>query len=80
MIKKLNRKTIEKLLNEIFTLDKQENKNRVERFANENDINRFWSLVPINNLVLEKIVYFGHNLMIYWIILAKSCNLWNNVA
>ena len=41
MIKKLNRKTIEKLLNEIFTLDKQENKNRVERFANENDINRF---------------------------------------
>lgn len=41
MIKKLNRKTIEKLLNEIFTLDKQENENRVERFANENDINRF---------------------------------------
>lgn len=41
MIKKLNRKTIEKLLNEIFTVDKQENENRVERFANENDINRF---------------------------------------
>ena len=41
MVKKLNRKTIEKLLNEIFTLDKQENENRVERFANENDINRF---------------------------------------
>lgn len=41
MIKKLHRKTIEKLLNEIFTLDKQENENRVERFANENDINRF---------------------------------------
>lgn len=54
MIKKLNRKTIEKLLNEIFTLDKQENENRVERFANENDINRFWSLVPTNNLVSEK--------------------------
>lgn len=79
MIKELNRKTIEKLLNEIFTLDKQENENRVERFANENDINRFWSLVPTNNLVSGKIVYFGHNLMIYWII-AKSCNLLNNVV
>ena len=38
--KRLNKKTIETLLNEIYTLDRQENKNRVESFANENDIEK----------------------------------------
>ena len=38
--KKSNRKAIETILNEIFTLDKQKNENRVERFAKVNDISR----------------------------------------
>ena len=38
--KKLNKKVIQTILNEIFTLDKQENENRVERLAKKNDISR----------------------------------------
>ena len=38
--KKLNEKTMEKLLNQMFTLDRQRNENRIERFAKENDISR----------------------------------------
>ena len=38
--KKLNKKTIKTLLNEIFALDRQGNETRVERFAKENDISR----------------------------------------
>ena len=37
---KLNKQTIEKLFNEIFTLDKQENEQKVEKFAKENEIYR----------------------------------------
>ena len=37
---KLNKRTIEKLLNEIFTLDEQETKQKVEKFAKENEIYR----------------------------------------
>lgn len=36
--KKLTRKTVVKLLNEIFTLDKKGNENRIEIFASENNI------------------------------------------
>lgn len=36
--KKLTRKTVVKLLNEIFTLDKKGNENRIENFASENNI------------------------------------------
>ena len=38
--KKLNKKTIEKLLNEILTLDREENENIIQSFAKENNINR----------------------------------------
>ena len=38
--KTLNRKTIEKLLNEILSMDRQENEDRIEAFAQENDIKR----------------------------------------
>ena len=34
----MNRRTIEKLLNEILTTDRQENENRIEEFPQENDI------------------------------------------
>ena len=37
---KLNKQIIEKLLNEIFTLDKEENEQKVETFARENEIYR----------------------------------------
>ena len=37
---KSNKQTIEKLFNEIFTLDKQENEQKVEKFAKENEIYR----------------------------------------
>lgn len=37
---KLNKQTIEELFNEIFTLDKQENEQKVEKFAKENEIYR----------------------------------------
>ena len=36
--KTLNRKTTEKLLNEILSMDRQENEDRIEAFAQENDI------------------------------------------
>ena len=36
--KLMNRRTIEKLLNEILTTDRQENENRIEEFPQENDI------------------------------------------
>ena len=36
--KNLNKLTIEKLLNEILLTDRQENDNRIEQFAEENDI------------------------------------------
>ena len=36
--KTLNRKTIEKMLNEIFSMHTQENENRMEVFAQENNI------------------------------------------
>ena len=32
------KKTIEKLLNEIFTTNKDENENRIEAFTDENEI------------------------------------------
>ena len=35
---KLNKKTLEKLLKEIFILDKEENEWKVEKFARENEI------------------------------------------
>ena len=37
--KSLSKRTIEKLLNEILTTDKQENERRIEQFA-ENDVHR----------------------------------------
>ena len=37
---KLSKKTIEKLLNEIFSLNKDENEKEVEKFAGEKDIKR----------------------------------------
>ena len=41
IIKKiLNKRTIEKLLNEILSSDRQENENRIEQFVKENDIQR----------------------------------------
>ena len=36
--KTVTKKTIEKLLNEIFTTDKDENKSRIEAFIDENKI------------------------------------------
>ena len=36
----LSKQTIEKLLNEILTTDRQENERRIEQFAEENDICR----------------------------------------
>ena len=36
--KSLNKRTVEKLLNEILSTDKQENKNRMEQFTEENNI------------------------------------------
>ena len=36
--KTLTKKTIEKLLNEIFTTDKDENESRIEAFIDENEI------------------------------------------
>ena len=36
--KTLTKKTIEKLLNEIFTTDKDENESRIEAFKDENEI------------------------------------------
>ena len=39
---KLNKGTIEKLVNDIFTLDKQENEQKVKKFAKENKIYRVW--------------------------------------
>ena len=41
---------METLLNEIFTLDKQKNENRVEGFAKENDIRRLLDAVRNSNL------------------------------
>ena len=38
--KTLNRKTIEKLLNEILLMDKEENEDIIEIFAQENNIKR----------------------------------------
>ena len=38
--KNLNKQTIEKLLNEILSTDRQENENRIEQFAEENDLQR----------------------------------------
>ena len=38
--KSLSKRVIEKLLNEILTTDRQENKRRIEQFAEENDIRR----------------------------------------
>ena len=38
--KALNKKIIEKLLNEIFSMDRQENDDRIEVNAQENDIKR----------------------------------------
>ena len=35
--KSLNKRTIEKLLNEILSTDRQENENRMEQFAEKND-------------------------------------------
>ena len=37
---KLSKKTIEKLLNEIFSLNRDENEKEVEKFAEEKDIKR----------------------------------------
>ena len=37
---KLNKKTIEVLLNEILTTDKEENEGRIKGFAHENNIIR----------------------------------------
>ena len=37
---KLNKKTIEVLLNEILTTNKEENEDRIEGFAHENNIIR----------------------------------------
>ena len=37
---KLNKKTIQVLLNEILTTNKEENENRMEAFAHENNIMR----------------------------------------
>ena len=38
--KSLNKRKIEKLLNEILSTDRQENENRIEQFTKENDIQR----------------------------------------
>ena len=38
--KSLSKQTIEKLLNEILTTDRQENERRIEQFAEGNDICR----------------------------------------
>ena len=38
--KRLSKWTIEKLLNEILTTDRQENERRIEQFGEENDICR----------------------------------------
>ena len=38
--KNLNKRTIEKLLNEILSTNRRENENRIEVFAQENDISR----------------------------------------
>ena len=36
--KRLNKRTIEKLLNEILSTDRQENENRIGQFTEENNI------------------------------------------
>ena len=62
--KKLTRKTVVKLLNEIFTLDKKGNENRIENFASE------------NNLDLFKIVDFGLvNLLRIFVVYIRFTNL-----
>ena len=38
--KSLNKQTIEKLLNEILSTDKQENEDRIDQLTEENDIKR----------------------------------------
>ena len=38
--KSLNKQTIEKLLDEILSTDRQENENRIEQFVKENNIQR----------------------------------------
>ena len=38
--KSLNKRTIEKLLNEILSTDSHENENRIEQFVKENNIKR----------------------------------------
>ena len=37
---KLSKRTIEKLLNEIFSLQRQQNEEEIEKFAKEKDIKR----------------------------------------
>ena len=38
--KKLDKNTIEKLINEVLTLDREENENIIESFAEKSNINR----------------------------------------
>ena len=39
--KRLNKNTIEKLLNEILSIDKQNNENKIESFIEENNIKKY---------------------------------------
>ena len=55
----LNKKIIEKLLNDIFTLDRKENEKSVNKFQAENEFYRLKMPCPTNNLHLLKIVGFG---------------------
>ena len=60
--KKLKRGAIETLLNEIFTLDREQNENIIKNYMNNKnnaDMNHSDCSVPISNLSLFKIVGFG---------------------
>ena len=48
---KLNKQTIEKLLKEIFTLDKDENEQKVEKFAREMTFNEFHILILTTSFI-----------------------------
>ena len=57
---KLSKKTIEKLLNEFFSLDRTKNEEIIKKFAKEKNIEKIYQYMPTYNLHLLKIVGFGH--------------------
>ena len=48
---KLSKKTIEKLLNEIFSLNRDESEKEVEKFAEEKDIKRLQKKLRLSKLL-----------------------------